>query len=667
MVMRTLWQWMQKRIPFWAVIGLVSAVIATFPYWLNLDFVEASLYDLRMARAFPNFLQHAPSQEMILVAVDDHSAKALDEVLPLSMESHARFMEEMAATYHPKGVGYVMDLNEVSNLRDTDKSRFVEAARKLESEARPILLGTPYEVTGEREPPFPLSQLPHAIALIHKDTNVFSEDRVTRRAFSHLSGRPAFHLDLAQRLGWAQADLVPKGAFTLSELDATLFFFRYHRNPTLDPSNRDFHQPRGPYRIIPFVDVLRHEIPTEMLKDKLVLVGKINYDDPSDFATTPFSRAIFATPKLSVHANILDTVAHNDSILRVGRSVQWMLTFALTFAALFWVFVSAPIQGVLGMLALSLLTLVGATLLFQLGGMWIRLAEPLFGIVLGYYLGIPYRLLSEYQTRWDYQRKTELLTQVEELKTNFLSLVTHDLKTPVARIQGLSEQLLRAKAGLAEADAKATAGQILKSTDELNHFISSILELNRIESNRVNLNLASRDVNQILERAVETFREPARLKGIRIQLETEPLFPSRVDGELLHKVFRNLIDNAIKYSPEGGTVTVRSFERTDQNGDEIGVSITDQGIGLSEDERKYLFTRFFRAKNDTTTRVPGTGLGLYLSKYFIEAHGGRIAVESAPAQGSTFQVFLPLEGASVPARGLKTESPSEMNRSQSHA
>jgi signal transduction histidine kinase len=284
---------------------------------------------------------------------------------------------------------------------------------------------------------------------------------------------------------------------------------------------------------------------------------------------------------------------------------------------------------------MGVILMLAAHLIFHSRGIWIRESQPLIGIFLSYYLVVPYRLIREYKKRWDYQRKNELLVQVEQLKTNFISLVTHDLKTPVARIQGLTEILIRR---LNTPEITPTLQNILNATDELNRFITSILELSKIESDHIQLNLESKDINQIIENTTDKLSANARLNQVEIIKELEPMFPIKVDVSLISKVLSNLIDNAIRYSPAGARVVVRSHEA----GDWIEISVRDQGIGMTDEEQANLFSKFYRAKNDTTTRISGTGLGLYLTKYFIEAHGGRVEVESKKGEGSVFKIYLPI-------------------------
>jgi|GEM_PF-205259 len=614
--------------------GALTFVLLT----LDFNLLEANLYDFRMAHGFQ--LKADPS--IVLVTIDDVSAKMLNESAPLPLDMHAKFLESLAAL-HPRGVGYLVDMNQVNQLnpdliRSEWSSRFIEAAHKIQENGGAVLLGTPYDVTGEVLPPYPLSSLPHSVAVIHKDGNVFAEDKITRRALVELNDKDVFHFSLAQMLGIIGHEENPIGSYLVPEIESEYFFFRYHGDPVLHqkiPYNL-------PYERVSFASILRGEVAPETLIGKIVLVGSLSRDDSTDFAFTPYSKSPFSTPKIVIHANILDSIIHHQGMVRPSSWINALTTFAATAFVLWWVLNSTPLAGVFSTLGLALIWASICQIFFQ-EGIWIRESQPLVGVFVGYYLVVPYRLIREYKKRSDYQRQNEVLTQVEELKTNFLSLVTHDLKTPVARIQGLAEVLLsKASERLVDRD-KETVAHIIDSTEELNRFITSILELSKAESNDLRLNFESKDINQLIERAVEGFKAPARSKKIKIITKLEPLFPIKIDASLILKVINNLIDNSLKYSAAGSEVAVESCEM----GDEIEILIRDQGIGMSPEERERLFTRFYRAKNDTTTKIAGTGLGLYLTKFFIESHHGRVEVESEKDVGTTFKIYLPIHATAA--------------------
>ena len=166
------------------------------------------------------------------------------------------------------------------------------------------------------------------------------------------------------------------------------------------------------------------------------------------------------------------------------------------------------------------------------------------------------------------------------------------------------------------------------------------------------MNLQSKDVNQILESIVLKLRFSAQAKQILVKTDFETLFPIKVDADLLSKVLSNLLDNAIKYSPESTVVTVSTREIENF----VEIMIQDQGIGIPDSELQNLFSRFYRIKNDATYKVKGTGLGLYLSRYFIEAHRGTIRVQSNES-GTRFVIRLPmdLQPADLVSPGLKTQ------------
>jgi signal transduction histidine kinase len=633
-------KWIKKfEKPLTAILG--SAVLSVILLHLNFNFLEANLYDLRMSHGS----QMNPDENIALVTLDDATTQALNDFSPLPLPVHARFLESLES-FHPKAVGYLVDLNHVNQftpdaVKLKSAEKFTEVAHRMRKNGTAVVLGTSFDVTGEVIPSFPLNSIPHGIAVIHKDGNVFAEDKVTRRALLTLYNKPSFHLQLARELGSIPQDQLPQGSYYISELDAQYFFFRYHGQTDLHLQKAQIAQ----YPRYSFSDVLQGRIPKDSLQGKVVLVGPLSKDDSSHFAFTPYSHLAFSNPKIILHANILDSILHDTGISRAPQLANGFITFISIATVLWWIMNSTPLYGVFATLSLAFVLIVMSQILFQTQGIWIRESQPLVGIFVSYYLAVPYRLIREYKKRWDYQRKHEILTQVEEMKTHFLSLVTHDLKTPVARIQGLTELLFRKYSSIPGESEREALKNILYSTDELNHFITSILELSKVESNPLHLNLESKDINQLLERSIQRFEPFAKNQKIKIHSQLEPLFPIKVDVQLIEKVINNLIDNALKYSPSDSILTVKTEEMDPW----VIITFSDQGIGMSPEELEGLFTRFYRIKNDRTTGIAGTGLGLYLSKYFIEAHEGSIQVQSTPGMGSQFKIFLPLRSSPFPA------------------
>jgi signal transduction histidine kinase len=185
--------------------------------------------------------------------------------------------------------------------------------------------------------------------------------------------------------------------------------------------------------------------------------------------------------------------------------------------------------------------------------------------------------------------------------------------------------------------------QIIQSTENLDKFISKILNLTKVESNEIKLNKKSKDINKILEQCAQKLEFQARGKDIGVQLALDPLFPIQVDASLLIQVFTNMIDNAIKYSPAGSQVTIRSREVHDF----VEVTIEDNGAGLDEQELRQLFTKFFRGSRIPGDEIKGSGLGLYLSKYFIELHQGKVLASSQKGMGTKFTIQLPIQSDAI--------------------
>ncbi|MBN1661124.1 MAG: PAS domain-containing protein [Anaerolineae bacterium] len=224
--------------------------------------------------------------------------------------------------------------------------------------------------------------------------------------------------------------------------------------------------------------------------------------------------------------------------------------------------------------------------------------------------------------------------QAEELKSTFVSVVSHELKTPVALIKGYAETLRREDAQWDRETVRDGLDVIAEEADHLTHLIDSLLEASRIQAGGLKLQPTDVNLPRLAEKIVDAYRTQTRIHTF--ELDFPPDFPAVWgDPERLREVLTNLVSNAVKYSPDGGRVWVGG--RTDRTG--VTVYVADQGIGIPAEEQARIFDRFHRVPSGQHT--DGTGLGLYLVKAIIEAHGGRVSVESVPERGSIFIFTLP--------------------------
>jgi len=394
--------------------------------------------------------------------------------------------------------------------------------------------------------------------------------------------------------------------------------------------------PPGSFPIFKFENIIAGKEDLTQFQDQLVLIGDDLNLAGRDYAPTPFNHdAVMTVTEL--HANMFDTLIRNSAPMQQPPWQNFLLTLFISTLTLFVVLNLRPLQG----LAILTATACGFSFLcwfaFWNRGIWVEMAHPLLAIFICYYFFIPYRLIVENRISWEYYQKNRLLSQVEELKTNFISMMSHDLKTPIARIQGMTEVLAKDNVALSPQQTEAV-DTIRSSAGDLLGFVNSILNYARLESQGVTLQLKACDLNGLLQDVVQRHQFLADRKHMQIQTEFEPLFSISVDPELLKQVFSNLLENAIKYSPEHSQVKIRSSE----SGDSIKIEFSDQGPGISEDEMPNIFMKFFRSKNAKSSPIKGSGLGLYLAKYFTELHKGHIFVTSTPGKGSTFTVQLPL-------------------------
>lgn len=233
----------------------------------------------------------------------------------------------------------------------------------------------------------------------------------------------------------------------------------------------------------------------------------------------------------------------------------------------------------------------------------------------------------------DFNTMTEELSSTETLKTDFVSNVSHEMKTPLAVIKNYAELLQTPQ--ISQEDRLEYARSIEEAAGRMTELITNILRLNRIENQKIVPELRRYDVCRQLADCLLQFESRWEEKGFEPDFDLEDSAFVVADESLLELVWNNLMSNAIKFTEPGGSITVR--QRTE--GDRVVVSFTDTGCGMSKEVQKRIFDKFYQG--DTSHATEGNGLGLAMVQRIMALLGGSVAVESAPGQGSTFTVTLP--------------------------
>jgi two-component system phosphate regulon sensor histidine kinase PhoR len=240
-----------------------------------------------------------------------------------------------------------------------------------------------------------------------------------------------------------------------------------------------------------------------------------------------------------------------------------------------------------------------------------------------------------------YAQQRELVQQLQDLdraKTDFVSTVSHELRTPLTSISGYVELMQDGDAGEVTGEMDRMLSVVHRNTERLRTLIDDLLTLARIESGSIRLVHAPVDIAGLLTAAASTIAPAAAAAGVALEVTSDPACPTVMgDGGQLERVVLNLISNAVKFTPAGGSVRVCARPSTDG----VVIEVSDTGIGIPEAEQPRLFSRFFRASNATDAAIQGTGLGLTIVRSMVEHHGGRIDVRSAPGVGTTMLVTLP--------------------------
>jgi signal transduction histidine kinase len=230
--------------------------------------------------------------------------------------------------------------------------------------------------------------------------------------------------------------------------------------------------------------------------------------------------------------------------------------------------------------------------------------------------------------------------EVLKIKSDFVSAVSHEFKTPLTSIKALVERLKEGKVK-DEAKMEQYFSVISQEADKLSRLVKNVLDFSKIEEGKKEYEFVETDVTQLLRQQVEIFRKGEFQKDIEIHTQIEDGIPVLyVDQEALSQAINNLLDNALKFSPDRKEIFV-NLKRDKEN---VIIEVEDKGMGIPQDELGKIFEKFYQGRNALRQSARGTGLGLTLVKHTVEAHGGKISVKSKVGQGSTFSLIFPIRG-----------------------
>lgn len=247
------------------------------------------------------------------------------------------------------------------------------------------------------------------------------------------------------------------------------------------------------------------------------------------------------------------------------------------------------------------------------------------------------------------KKAAEELERLDDLKSNFISIAAHELRTPITSIKSAVDIVLRRKAG----EISETQGKFLLMAERniirLANLVDDLVTISMIESGKVELYLTKIDLRQLIEKVLHTLQPLADKKYLSLNFNASDDLPSmHVDADKTEQVLINLVSNAIKFTPEKGVVTIGAHRTGNVPGMPDGVtgyveiSVADTGIGIPEESKEYLFEKFYQVEHSLLKKEEGTGLGLAISKGIVEAHQGKIRFESNKGEGSTFTFTLPI-------------------------
>jgi len=244
---------------------------------------------------------------------------------------------------------------------------------------------------------------------------------------------------------------------------------------------------------------------------------------------------------------------------------------------------------------------------------------------------------------WDYAILYRKIKEIDQMKDEFISMASHELRTPLSAIKGYVSLILEGTFGkITNPEMKKSLNRVMISTRRLEELVEDLLNVSRIEQGRLNIKMGNIKLEPIIEEIISQLKITADEKNLVLEYkkpETE-LPQVQGDSDRLKQVFVNLVGNSIKYTKKGNVTIV-----TEVKGNKLEIRVKDTGIGMSADEQKRLFEKFYRVKNKETANIAGTGLGLWITKQIVELMNGKISVESMKGVGTQITIMLNLSNS----------------------
>jgi len=252
--------------------------------------------------------------------------------------------------------------------------------------------------------------------------------------------------------------------------------------------------------------------------------------------------------------------------------------------------------------------------------------------------------LTEHNQRL--QRAVARLEELDRLKSNFLATMSHELRTPLTSVIGYTEMMVEGLAGPISSDQREYLSTILAKADQLLSLITSVLDVASLESGQLALDRSALSLADVVASEVATIQPQAGRRGIAIQLDAHGETTVVGDRRKIRQIVSSLLSNAVKFTPDRGRVGIAvrpgPLAPGEPSAPAVQLVVSDSGIGISREQVTKIFEPFFQVDSSSTRAFGGTGLGLTLAKAYVEAHGGRIWVDTTPGQGSTFTATFPI-------------------------